>query len=137
MNRRRLLSALVALPVAGKAAAEAAVAELSQVRLPTTAPLGGSYGIESASIGEPTKEQYRFLLSQPEVRKFVESTVFESERHISSIDPDLACMRSFSLNAKIAFQRQRNVERQIERMQSDYPWTRMNRYLLSLVGVQS
>lgn len=137
MNRRGLLGAIAALPIAGKAAADAAVAELARVRLPAVTPLAGSYGVESAAIGEPTKEQYRFLLSQPDVRKFVESTIFDSERHVSSIDPDLACMKSFSLNAKIAFQRQRNVERHIERMQVDYPWTRMNRYLLSLVGAKS
>lgn len=140
MNRRKLISLLglapVAAPLAAKAMADSATANLAAVSLAPGQGTYGNAGVPSSS-NEATREEARIALMNPAIRAEVESMLFKQERRVSFIDPDIACHRSFSLNAKIAFQRQRNVAREIDQMKSEYPWSRMQKLLrggLSLLG---
>lgn len=141
MNRRRLISLLglapVAAPLAVKAMADSATANLAGMALGAGQ---GQYsnGLPPVSGGsEASKDQARLALMNPAVRAEIESMIYERERRIGFIDPDIACHRSFSLNAKIVFQRRRNVARELDQMKSEYPWSRMQKLLrggLSLLG---
>ena len=55
----------------------------------------------------------------------VRSILFEENKIVGAIDHDLASKRSFSLAAKVTFQRQRNVERRIEEMKTEYTGSRI------------
>lgn len=136
-TRRSALRALVALPFAGKAAAESAAASLSGIR----EGLGHSaiYPNALSSVGpthsEPTKAQVTRALLDPKARQEIESILFQQEyRSVSFIDADIAVHRSFSLSAKIAFQRQRNVERHLEGMGADSAWRQVQNALHKFLG---
>lgn len=45
----------------------------------------------------------------------IERDVRERSKYVGHLDPDIAALHSFSLNAKIAWQRERNYEREVER----------------------
>lgn len=47
-------------------------------------------------------------------RAEIESIAYEANRHVVFLDVDLATKKTFSLAAKVTFQRQRNVQREIE-----------------------
>lgn len=72
------------------------------------------------AIQQQERQQYdprkvlRRLLADEGARAEYTSAVFARNRNVSYIDLDLATKRSFSLAAKVTYQRQRNVERQIE-----------------------
>lgn len=83
----------------------------------------------------PTNEQMQEALRFPQAREVVTHLLYEEERLVGRIDPDLAVMRSFSLNAKIAFQRQRNVERRLAGMGHEYPYQRINRAIFKVLGI--
>ncbi|MBK8009583.1 MAG: hypothetical protein IPK23_15025 [Rhizobiales bacterium] len=65
------------------------------------------------------------MLANAAARAEAESVIFEDERKVGFIDPDIACARSYSLNAKIAYQRQRNVERRLQQLQNEWPWQKL------------
>lgn len=138
MNRRGFMRALgmgaAAAPIAGKQIAEEAAAKLAGVYT------GG--GISSAGLSaapqssdDPSPEAYRFSLKIPHVREEVERMLFQQERLVGYIDPDIAVMRSVSLSAKICYQRKRNVERRMEELQNEWPWQRLRKLVSgSFVG---
>jgi hypothetical protein len=140
MARRSALRALVALPFAGKAAAERAAASLSGIRDGLGA--AGIYNEPQTSVGHPatasreaTNAQITRALLDPKTRQEIESILFQQEyRSVSVIDADIAVHRSFSLSAKIAFQRQRNVERHLEGMSADSPWRQVQNALQKFLG---
>lgn len=76
---------------------------------------------------EPTPQQWKLLLRNQLLRSEVESVFYEDYRVIGRIDPDIAVLRSLSLNAKIAFQRQRIVARNLENLGQGHtsPWYRI------------
>lgn len=122
VGRRSFLRLFAASPLAAKAAGDQAIAEL------TGMVAGGARGLGSPgpSYGNPagTSEV------SPEVRRsritdfFRRFTVPDWEvdrikrdaRHVYGLDSDIAALRSFSMNAKIGMQRERNVQRELERM---------------------
>jgi hypothetical protein len=144
MNRRRFFGAIAAAPAAAKVAADQAVAELARAQLPGGAILGGSgglYGGNAGVYGAPMAMQQfdgasamRRLLSDPQALAEYRSLLFERNRTISQIDPDIACHRSFSLNAKIAFQRQRNVERELQEQEGGPWWHKFEALQKKFVG---
>jgi hypothetical protein len=125
--RRGFLRLLSATPLAGKMAVEQAAGrlagvDLSGIRFGAT-PTSGE-GPASANP-YPNAEAIRKATLIPGNRKAIMDFLWEDSREVGYIDPDLAVLRSFSLNAKIAFQRQRNVERRFQSLTKDYPWNRM------------
>lgn len=59
-------------------------------------------------------EAHQALMQIPELRDLFTSGLYEQYRNVTYIDPDIAVLRSFSPMAKITFQRQRIVNRNIE-----------------------
>lgn len=100
--------------------------------------LGSGDGPVPSSHGELSHLQWRALLKIPQAREAITSQLFERERRIVRIDHDLAVKRSFSLAAKIAFQRERNVAEELRLLSEQYPWQRLQdigKKFLHLVGL--
>lgn len=134
MKRRAFLSLLGVSPIAARSAATKAAADLAGVSIAGMSGFDG--GVEPHSNADATPAQARVALKIPHVLAEVRSALYEDYRRIHRIDPDIAVHRSFSLNAMITFQRQRNVERAIEQMQHDfYPYRRIQEAILRAVGV--
>lgn len=89
----------------------------------------------------PTYDQFRAMLGGKEFRDNITSLLFEQERRNHPyLDPDIAIYKSWSISAKIAFQRQRNVERELQSYLQRGPWSRLreavNKHpLLSMLGL--
>lgn len=62
------------------------------------------------------------ILADPILRQKIEAEAWQNHRRVFVVDDDIAAMRSFSHMAKITFQRQRNVQREIEEIQKPPPW---------------
>jgi hypothetical protein len=130
IGRRAFLQRLgigaVAAPAAAKQVMDKAAADLAGVHIN-----GAGAGLASALYGNPasdtgpTGQQYdprkalRNLLADEAARAEYTSAMYARNRNVSYIDLDLATKRSFSLAAKVAYQRQRNVARQIDEESSD------------------
>lgn len=144
LGRRGFLQALGFAPVAGPALArkaiETATAELAGVT--TSGMVGGPAAPDQpypGAIGAPCRafdirKALLRVLQTPELRGQYESLMFERRRHVGVLDLDLASKRSFSLAAKVTFQRQRNVAREIEAEAEDSPWSRAQEFLRKAAG---
>lgn len=137
MNRRGFLSALARTPVvgalAGKMLADDAMAKLAGVQL--SGMTSGAAPLGSYSTGpDPTPKDWARGLRDAATRKRVEAMMYELERAVYQLDPDLVAKRSFSLNAKIVFQRQRNVARRLAELQEDYHYRRLSNVLNDFLG---
>lgn len=137
MNRRGFLSALARTPVvgalAGKMLADDAMAKLAGVQL--SGMTSGAAPLGSYSTGpDPTPKDWARGLRDAATRKRVEAMIYELERAVYQLDPDLVAKRSFSLNAKIVFQRQRNVARRLAELQQDYHYRRLSNVLNDFLG---
>lgn len=132
-NRRSFLQLLGVAPIAGKKVAEETVARLSGVAM---APSGRTMSGGKSAQAWPADNPPQTFDSQAAFKRAIGSTLFRDEltsllydqhRQVNAIDPDIAVYRSFSLNAKIAFQRQRNVARQIPTLVGEAsPFSRMH-----------
>ncbi len=139
LARRGFLRSMAAIPAAA-AQAQAALAETMSMasKIATSSPdqpppSGG--GIPMGH-NDPSTEQIRMLLKLPAARAQIESQTFQSYRHVSALDPDLANKRSFSLAAKVTFQRQRNVAAQMDALVGDYHWRRVDGLVSRLLGLR-
>lgn len=96
-------------------------------------PAPASTMFEAATPPQPKMpgwRAHRELMKVPMIRDMVTSERFERHRHVPGIDPDIDVMRSFSRMAKITFQRQRNVQRDLEQCAEDPGrWSAVNRFL--------
>lgn len=125
-TRRGFLKLMGASPLAAKAAAEEVTKSLVGIGIAPTYPYGipvsgMAVGQSSAQMG---KSEIAKMLMDAAFRSQVESASYRRNRHVSYLDLDLATKRSFSLAAKATFQRQRNVQREIEEYSVDLksPW---------------
>ena len=132
-TRRKVLALLgvgaASAPLAAKAAAEASMGSLTGM-LPSGVSgfgNGGSLNLPSQG-GAPIPDMGPYvpyekrligasdlikLTGLPEV---VEHQLRDNSRQVFALDPDIACKRSWSMNVKIAEQRQRNYTRSVERI---------------------
>jgi hypothetical protein len=140
MNRRRFFGLMAAAPVAARTVAESAAADLSRVRVSGLVDggaiaSGGSFGgpVTNSPMVDPRAMLKRALLD-PNKRAEIESMLFERNQAVGAIDSDLACYRSFSLNAKIAFQRQRNVQRALQEELGEATWQRWHELYRKVTG---
>jgi hypothetical protein len=125
IGRRKLLSAFATAPLAARAAVEDAAEKLARI---DTSGIG-SYTPHAAHEDEKRAQIARALLN-PLMRRSVEEILYRDEcRYVESIDADLVAMRSWSLAAKITFQRRRNVERRLRVMQHGWTWDRLGKLL--------
>jgi hypothetical protein len=144
-TRRRFFSFMAAAPIGAKAAAEqlagiASVGSYGQRNavgsgglsgLFSDGPVGGNSSLPTVAGLTRLQKQgaLRAALLSPEVHARIESIIFEDNRMVAHIDHDLASKRSFSLAAKVTFQRQRNVARQMSYdVLEQTPWRRLNEW---------
>jgi hypothetical protein len=119
LGRRAFLTRLgigaAAAPVVARQALEAASGQLAGVTMaparPPDHPPSGKGG--APQVGTDTPRALKKLWQVPALRDEYESLMFERNQRVGYIDLDLATKRSFSLAAKVAYQRQRNVARDI------------------------
>lgn len=126
-NRRKILGGLALGPLAAKETADQLIAKQASVGLPSARsfapnvpPGAGDFPTAGGMSYEKEVAILRKAYGIPAVRREMESIAYESERHVPYLDPDIAAFRSFSLNAKIVYQRQRNVERALQRDWLEY-----------------
>jgi hypothetical protein len=129
-NRRSFLSLLgvgaAAGPLAVKAAADAEIGKLSGISYNALASTGlglaGGQPVPSlydAANGMSYSQQlinaahYVKIFGLPE---FVEFELRDQSKWINSLDPDIACKKSWSMSVKILEQRERNYQRAVDRM---------------------
>lgn len=126
-TRRGFLKLIGASPLAAKVAADEVSKSLAGFggALP---PYGGYAGQAAVNGGlaasHPEKTDISRMLMDAAFRSQVESASYRRNRHVGYLDIDLATKKSFSLAAKATFQRQRNVQREIEEYSVDLksPW---------------
>lgn len=133
--RRGFLRVLSATPLAARAMAEQAAGQIAGISPNGLSGLGGvGASFPESSNAAPSPQEIEGALGVPANRRALLDLIYEEERVVNSIDPDLAVLRSFSLNAKICFQRQRNVERRLRQMTKGYPWRRLDALLRELTS---
>jgi hypothetical protein len=123
-NRRRFLSLLgvgtAAGPLAAKAAADAEVANLMNIRaLGALGGISGSLPMGSPAEGSNISYGQRVIGASDYIKIFglpkeVEEAYRRDAYWLSGIDCDIACKKSWSMSVKVMTQRQRNYERNIE-----------------------
>jgi opacity protein-like surface antigen len=141
MNRRRFFGLMAAAPIAAKATAQSAAADLAKIQVNGLGQYGaisGGYSVgglsPSPDYGIDPRSLLKKALLDPSKRAEIESLMFERHRGVGAIDADLACYRTFSLNAKIAFQRQRNVRLALQEEVGESGWQRWHESFHKLTG---
>jgi len=135
VGRRGFLRVLGLAPIAGKAAVDQIVADQAGLAHGALNGLGAQNGSISAgpplprvdddplplSAGDKASRIFG-LLKKAGLPSWERERIARENKHVYSLDPDLAALRSFSMNVKIATQRQRNIERELDRLryQSTY-----------------
>lgn len=142
-TRRKFFGLMGSAPIAAKAAADQAVAGLSG--LSHYSGLGDTgihipYGGPPNSLGELPWEQ-RIIKSVGHIKlfgmpDFVEFRLREQAKNISSLDPDLAIKRSWSMNVKITEQRQRYFNRLVAEIEMAGPAYMARSKLKTLLGFE-
>lgn len=141
MNRRSILKVIGLSPLAARAAEQEAVMKASRMvgtfEQSGGAQLAAQVGIPANSLALPegaTPTAIRTAFLFPNKRAAIESILFEEAREVLTLDFDLANSRALSLAAKITYQRQRNVKRQMERMSTDNWWSKTSNTIAKIVG---
>lgn len=153
LGRRSFLRVLAAVPFAGRAAADATAKELSGLNshlgsgIPAAGDLAGAVFGSSAgqsactnTFGGGGESRYwsaearrgaiKIILEDRTNHAEITSTLYRCHRRIHSIDPDIGSKRSWSLAAKITFQRQRMVEIELAGAVVDAsPWQDMREWV--------
>lgn len=136
MISRRSAAALIAgFPFAGKAVARELVGQTAPVGMGaisggmSTAAAPSDYyagqSLKSDVCRGPVMQEWeasRLALAHPQMRKLMLAAAYAKHRSIAIVDPDIEVYRSFSPMAKITFQRQRNVDREIEQITTEPQW---------------
>lgn len=127
-SRRKFFGIAAVSPFAAKKAVEETAMQLVQ-----GSALGRGYAGECASVPtgpSRTPKDFARAFLDPKFRSAMEAAAFNNNRHVTYIEHDIASKRSFSLAAKITFQRQRNVERELSSYVAEpqYYWQIIENY---------
>lgn len=140
-TRRKFFGLMAAAPIAGRAAAQELASQQIGINLANNIGQQAGLGRVNASTGlvsyGPPQLQIKDALNNPLTRHLYESMVFEQERRVHAVDPDIAVHRSTSLAAKIVYQRQRNVARHFEGIQGEPVWSRMESFFRKTLGFET
>lgn len=130
-----------ALALFGLAPAAAPIAAKRALDFETKQLMAGGFGGAGAGApssseegATPTQDQKRLALRIPVVRSELTSLLYEEQQGYNGLDPDLACLHSMSLNARLAFQRQRNVQRRLKEIEKGWIWQRFDKTVLGAIG---
>lgn len=122
IGRRGFLGVMGASPFVGKAVVEDAIEQLNNGAVLRS----GLVSMSAKDTGQasnpaiypkdwwPSQEHFRIATMHPKIRSELESMYFEGLSRVTELDHDLAIKRSWSVSAKIAFQRQRIVKGQVD-----------------------
>ena len=75
----------------------------------------------------PEWQAQRLAKKVPHLLDLMRDEATRNNRYISYIDPDIDVHRSVSLAAKIVYQRQRNIERELDRIGEEPSWDRISK----------
>lgn len=136
LTRRAMARFLGAAPVVGRAVLQSGTGVGTSIQgssLLSNVASGAEAGDISNKLGlKPATQQMSHaqavakFMADPIMRRQLEELAWKNNRIVHAIDDDLAAMRSFSHMAKITFQRQRNVEREIREAGEPPPWEARN-----------
>jgi hypothetical protein len=79
--------------------------------------MGLAYDGASATGVSSNYKAAQYLLQNKALPDYIERELRETSKYVYNLDPDIACKRSFSINAKICFQRQRNYQDALRRIE--------------------
>jgi hypothetical protein len=120
-SRRSFFGLMGMTPLAAKATADAEIAKLGTF---TANGLGNpSLGLMSTSMPEDGVAYEKRLIGAADYIKLwgipdvMEYECRDRARYVSFLDPDIACKVSWSMSVKVMTQRQRNYQREIERIE--------------------
>lgn len=134
LSRRSMLGALGVGTLEAKRLGQQAAAQLSRISVGNEP--GNNLGpiIKDNVSLQPSDKEWidwqdaqkkaiEWAIGQKDKRAELESILYYQYRNISQLDPDLAYNNCYSMAAKLAYQRQRNVKREIENaMRSNSMW---------------
>lgn len=132
-SRRKMLSILAGVPIAGplaaKLAGDQATADLAMINLKGHFPsVPDGYAVPGNAPTEGiTEAQRRLAIKIPWVRDQIKEIFREDSYYVGGIDHDIANKRSWSVAAKVTFQRQRNIERKLDQCVKEYTWNRISK----------
>lgn len=148
LGRRSFLRVLGAAPLAGRAADEAVVKELGGIGVlgstscPMSAGFGEAIGSQTSSImpgqlvgqswwsATAKRNAMRSILANKDRNAEIRAILYRSHRRIHHIDPDIGGRQSWSLAAKVVYQRQRLVDQEVkESIQDATPWQAVNEWV--------
>lgn len=116
LNRRSFFGVAVASPFAAKEAAKKMIEEGAQMQAGGISYYSDSLytGVSTSSVGGPVKSLWEAIkdIGVPDWKR---ADLREDARRSRTLDPDIAAMKSFSLNAKLRKQWERNYDLLIER----------------------
>ncbi len=131
-SRRKVLGMLSSMPVVGRSLASKFQSEAAASSLAGLAGAGSLAGPQECA--PPNRKFPEITMKLPWVQDALRDLYYEQNRRVGYIDPDLAVLKSFSLNAKICFQRQRNVERQLLEVVEEPFWKRWDKLMAKIHG---
>ncbi len=129
MGRRKFLSALGFGAVAAPGVGQQIIGGAFNPAMPAAGWASGT-PVAAKDFAAMSRSAFSNLQSREAIR----AILFEEYKLVGAIDHDIASKRSFSLAAKVTFQRQRNVERRIDEMQAAYPHERINKIIRGFLG---
>jgi hypothetical protein len=135
ITRRTAASLLAGIPFAGKAAARDLLKQqggaISGGSLAGYATASG--GMQEANYPQqatgpvgPLMQEWqaaRVALGDAKTKRLLLDAAFTKHRQIAAVDPDIEVYRSFSPMAKITYQRQRNVDRELIAISTEPQWS--------------
>ena len=117
-------------PLAVKAASDKAIAELSGIE---------ANGLGGMDVGPPDSQDPAKLSDHIKLFGFPEIVLEEARRkadYTYSLDPDIACKKTWSLNVKIITQRQRNYEKALKDYSTRGEFARKVKLWEKLTGIK-
>lgn len=118
-SRRNIFGLAAAAPIFGNALAESIGQNMTPGMGAQQLGVGQSAGNMPISPRMEHKSAIRLIFGDTEALAEIRSELFAEQRHISSIDPDILVMKTWSPMAKLTFQKRRNVERALAELQDD------------------
>ena len=124
-TRRKFLGILgvgaASAPLAAKEALDKSISDLV-IRGEEAAPIAPSTALYDRFNEDHDERRSRidaaadYLRAGNPIPDYVEKKMRVNASYVPALDPDIACKRSWSMSVKIATQRERNYERQKEKM---------------------
>lgn len=142
-TRRTFFGWMTATPLAAKAAADAEIVKLTAMR---DVPGFGDTAIDLTGEGVVFSEdkipyRQRLVGAADYIKMFgvpeaVEARLRNDAKYVHALDPDIACMRSWSMSFKIHCQRQRNYERALAAITTGAKHERAKKLLKGMIGFE-